>query len=139
MQVGEEEHLSALDRVLGERRVRPSVLVPLWKAAGFALGAASALAGKTTAMAVTVAVETAIAAHYNDQVRTLIQRSASGNAPAPGADAQLAALFTKHRDEETAHHDTAVAQGARDAPGFAIINAVVLAGCKAAIAVAKRI
>ena len=85
MQAGEEEHLRTLNRALGEMRVRPSVLVPIWRVCGFALGAVSALAGKGTAMATTVAIETSISAHYNDQVRTLIKRGPGGMEPQQGA------------------------------------------------------
>ena len=53
----EKAHLETFDRMLVERRVRPTALAPLWHVAGFALGAASALAGPRAAMACTVAVE----------------------------------------------------------------------------------
>jgi len=50
-------------------RVRPTALLPIWHLAGFALGAGSALiGGKEGAMAATVAVESVITEHYNDQV-----------------------------------------------------------------------
>ena len=49
------------------RGVRPTLLGPLWHVAGYALGALSALAGERVAMAVTVAVETEIDAHYGEQ------------------------------------------------------------------------
>ena len=40
-----------------ERRVRPTLLHPLWSAAGYALGAATALLGQRAALACTVAIE----------------------------------------------------------------------------------
>jgi ubiquinone biosynthesis monooxygenase Coq7 len=169
---GEEVHLDTLNRLVAERRVRPSIFLPAWRAAGFALGVATGLMGRTTAMAATVAVETVISAHYNDQVREILRRGwagapmggsggfgvgvgggvgvgvgggvgASGGAAAVGeggaaSEGELLAVFSRHRDEETAHHDTAVAQGARNAPGFAALNAVIQLGCHAAISVAKR-
>ncbi len=46
----------------------------MWHVAGFALGAASSLLGKSGAMACTVAVETVIADHYNDQLRIMHER-----------------------------------------------------------------
>jgi demethoxyubiquinone hydroxylase (CLK1/Coq7/Cat5 family) len=64
MQAGEEVHLARLSALLGERRVRPSLLAPLWGAAGFALGVATGLLGRHMAMAATVSVETAISRHY---------------------------------------------------------------------------
>ena len=42
----EQEHLDAFERLIVERRVRPTVLHPVWHVAGFALGAATALLGQ---------------------------------------------------------------------------------------------
>ena len=39
----EQKHLDAFDKLIVERHVRPTVLGPIWHAAGFALGAASAV------------------------------------------------------------------------------------------------
>ena len=57
MAAQEQKHLDAFDRLIVERRVRPTILSPVWHAAGFALGAASAALGERAAMACTVAVE----------------------------------------------------------------------------------
>jgi len=137
MQAGEEEHLRTIESLMAARRVRPSLLLPLWRAAGFALGAATALLGRRSAMAATVSVETAISGHYNAQVRELLE--AGGGPPRAGSgDEELVAVFAKHRDEEVAHHDTAVAEGAREAPGFAVQDAAIKTGCALAIQVASK-
>jgi ubiquinone biosynthesis monooxygenase Coq7 len=137
MQEGEVEHLQRLDTLLGERRVRPSLLLPLWRAAGFALGVASGLLGKKSAMAATVSVESSISRHYNSQVRELLEEAGKG-AQAPG-DEELMAVFSKHRDEEVAHHDAALGLGAKEAPGFQVQDAAIQMGCSAAIAVASKL
>jgi ubiquinone biosynthesis monooxygenase Coq7 len=137
MQAGEEAHLTRLNALLGERRVRPSLLAPLWGAAGFALGVATGLLGRQMAMAATVSVETAISRHYNAQVRALLEEGSRG--AAQRGDEELMAVFSKHRDEEVEHHDTAVAAGAKDAPGFLVQDAVISVGCAAAIAVATKV
>ena len=67
----EREHNQVFDRLLAERRVRPTVLSPLWSVAGFALGAATALMGDKAAMACTVAVEETIDEHYAHQAAAL--------------------------------------------------------------------
>ena len=41
----EKHHKQTFDRLISERRVRPTILAPLWHVAGFALGAATALMG----------------------------------------------------------------------------------------------
>ena len=42
----EKEHKSKMNELLVEHRVRPTVLLPFWRAAGFALGAGTALIGE---------------------------------------------------------------------------------------------
>ena len=42
MEEQEQRHLAAFDRLVVERRVRPTALSPVWHLAGWALGAASA-------------------------------------------------------------------------------------------------
>ena len=60
----EREHLKKFSNLIGERRVRPTALTPIWHAAGFALGAATALMGEKAAMACTNAIEEVIEEHY---------------------------------------------------------------------------
>ena len=47
----EREHLDTFDTLIGERRVRPTALMPVWHVAGYVLGAATALMGERAAMA----------------------------------------------------------------------------------------
>ena len=49
----EQAHLDAFDRLLASGNVRPTALSPVWNAAGFALGAATALLGEKAAHACT--------------------------------------------------------------------------------------
>ena len=65
MEAHEADHLAAFDRLLRERRVRPSLLAPLWRAAGFALGAGTALIGESAAHACTEAIETVSTVHVD--------------------------------------------------------------------------
>lgn len=68
----EKVHRQEFEKLIAEYRVRPTVMTPLWHLAGFALGAGTALLGEKAAMACTVAVETVIVEHYNDQLRQLM-------------------------------------------------------------------
>src|SRR5437868_4875983 len=67
----EQRHLERFDRLVNERRVRPTALAPLWDVAAFALGAATALLGPRAAMACTAAVEEVIDRHYASQLERL--------------------------------------------------------------------
>src|SRR5258708_38591030 len=67
----EQRHLKAFDRLVSERRVRPTALEPVWRIAGFALGAATAALGEKAAFACTAAVEEVIDEHYASQIAAL--------------------------------------------------------------------
>jgi 3-demethoxyubiquinol 3-hydroxylase len=64
----EKRHLEVMDKLQLQHHVRPTILSDVAKAAGFALGAATALMGKEAAMACTEAVETVIGEHYDECV-----------------------------------------------------------------------
>lgn len=128
LEAQEAEHLARFDKLLTERRVRPTVLTPVWRLAGFALGAGTALMGEKAAHACTEAVETVIEGHYAEQIAELAQR-----------DPDLAAELAQFRDEELAHRDQAVEEGAREAPGYRLLSAVIGAGCRAAIKISEKV
>ena len=128
MEAQEAVHLARFDQLLTERRVRPTALAPVWRLAGFALGAGTALMGEKAAHACTEAVETVIEEHYAGQVEELASR-----------DPELAAELSKFRDEELAHRDHAVEEGAREAPGYGVLAAVIRTGCRAAIKLSEKL
>lgn len=128
MEAHEAVHLARFDSLLTEHRVRPTALAPLWRLAGFALGAGTALLGEKAAHACTEAVETVIEAHYAGQIEELAER-----------DPALAAELSQFRDEELAHRDQAVSEGAREAPGYAMLAAVIRIGCRSAIRISEKI
>ena len=128
LEAQEDEHLARFDMILIERRVRPSLLAPLWRAAGFGLGAATALIGEKAAHACTEAVESVIEGHYADQIAELTP-----------AEPALATELSRFRDDELAHRDIAVAEGARQAPAYPLLAAVIRAGCRAAIRIAEKV
>ena len=53
MEAQEAAHLARFDSLLTEHQVRPTVMAPVWRLAGFALGAATALLGEKAAHACT--------------------------------------------------------------------------------------
>src|SRR3546814_1233097 len=71
MKEQEGRHLAAFEALIRSRRVRPTILHPLWHVAGFALGAGTALLGERPAMACTIAVEEVIDDHYRRQAEAL--------------------------------------------------------------------
>ncbi|KAK9502479.1 hypothetical protein O3M35_011253 [Rhynocoris fuscipes] len=125
----EKEHRAKFEELIQKYRVRPTVLLPLWNIAGFALGAGTALLGEKGAMACTVAVESVIVDHYNDQLRKLIESS--------NTDQELLEAIKKFRDDEQEHHDTGIKYGAMEAPFYEMLTGVIKFGCKTAIEISK--
>jgi len=124
----EKAHLETFDRMLVERQVRPTALAPLWHVAGFALGAASALAGPRAAMACTVAVEEVIDEHYQRQQENIADD-----------EIELAETVATFRADEIAHRDTGLAHGAEQAPAYGALSRAVKAGTRLAIWFSERV
>lgn len=127
----EKGHRAKFEELINKYRVRPTVMTPIWNVAGYALGVGSALLGEKAAMACTVAVETVIVDHYNDQLRTLMSD--------PELNKELLETITKFRDEEQEHHDTGLDHGAEQAPFYKAFSEAIKFGCKTAIAISKVI
>jgi len=124
----ERDHLAAFERLVRQRRVRPTVMTPLWYHAGFALGAVTAALGPHAAMACTAAVEEVIDDHYMGQIARL------------GHDeADLRAHMEVFRSDEAAHRDTAYEHGAREAPGYGLLTGAIKAGTRLAIWLSERV
>ncbi len=128
MKAQEQVHLDTFSQMIGERRVRPTALLPLWRIAGFALGAATAAMGPRAAMACTVAVEETIDAHY------AAQRHLLGD-----AEPDLSATIETFRQEELEHRDIGLANEAEQAPFYRLLSGAIRIGCRAAIAISERI
>ena len=124
----EQRHLKAFDALVNARQVRPTALEPVWRVAGFALGAATAMLGEKAAMACTAAVEEVIDQHYAAQVARL-----------GDSDPALKATVEDFRAEEIAHRDAALAMGAEDAPGYRVLSEAIKAGCRVAIRLSEKI
>jgi ubiquinone biosynthesis monooxygenase Coq7 len=124
----EQEHLEAFEQELRQRHVRPTLLHPLWKLAGYALGAGTALLGERAAMACTVAVETVIDSHYQQQLDLL------GEDEAP-----LKARIEKFQAEELEHRDIGLENEAELTPAYELLSALVRTSTRAVIWVAERV
>lgn len=129
----EKEHLKVFSELIPKHRVRPTVLLPVWNVAGYALGMGTALLGKEAAMACTVAVEESITEHYNYQLRELV------NSDDAEEHKELMETIKWIRDEEMEHHDTGLEHDALNAPFYSALKNVIQVGCKVAIYASERI
>jgi ubiquinone biosynthesis monooxygenase Coq7 len=163
---GEKKHIQTFDKLITQHRVRPTALYPLWRAAGWGLGAGTALLGREAGMACTEAVEVRAAPiHWRPLftvAQTVIGEHYDEYVPASLTDTdlncdhsqikELEAIPNKHpsmvllkevltefRDDELEHLDTAVQNDAQKAPAHALLSAIIASGCRGAIAISKRI
>lgn len=128
MAAQEDHHRRRFDAMIAERGVRPTLLTPIWDVAGYALGVATALIGPEAAMACTAAIETEIDRHYGEQLEQLGDQ-----------DPVLSETIAEFQQEEIEHRDTALAAGAEQAPAYFLLSSAIRLGCRAAIALSKRI
>ena len=124
----EQEHIEKFNELLIEKRVRPTALLPVWNIVGFVLGAGTALMGEKAAMACTVAVEKVIGEHYREQ-QSLLEDD----------EKELKKTIAKFEKDELEHHDIGLEHDAENAPGYKVMTKVIEIGCKAAIAISKKI
>jgi ubiquinone biosynthesis monooxygenase Coq7 len=124
----EEKHFAAFEKMVKDRRVRPTALEPVWSVAGFALGAFTAMLGANAALACTVAVEDVIDGHYRNQIETMPER-----------ESELRTVVTNFRGDELEHRELAIDHGARDAPAYRLLTSAIRACCRTAIALSEKI
>lgn len=153
----EIHHHNTFNKLQTERRVRPSLLTPLWKAGAFGIGVSTALISKEAAMACTVAVETVIGRHYNQQLRVLMnqfndvpvydketgERLQAEHLPRDVATSselrELKSLISQFRDDELEHLDTAIEHDAEKAVPYLLLTEVIKLVCRGAIWTAERV
>ena len=124
----EQEHIEKFQELIVKERVRPTILLPLWNVAGYALGAGTAIMGEKAAMACTVAVEKVIGEHYSEQTDLLKQDQK-----------KLKATIKKFAADELEHHDIGIAHDAESTPGYKFLTKIIELGCKTAISLSKKI
>ncbi|KAJ7470507.1 COQ7-domain-containing protein [Mycena latifolia] len=130
----EKKHLTVMDKLQLQHRIRPTLLSDVAKVAGFGLGAVTAFMGKEAAMACTEAVETVIGEHYDDQLKEM-ESLPSEHPSIP----LLRDVVREFRDDELEHLDIAVEHNAQRAAAHALLSSIVGAGCKVAIELCKRV
>jgi len=124
----EREHLATFNQLIVKNRVRPTALMPLWHLAGFAMGAGTALLGREAAMACTVAVEEVIDEHYAGQIAELGDE-----------EPELREICEKFREDELAHRETGLQNGAENAPAYEALSGAVRTATRLAIWLSEKI
>ncbi len=125
----ELNHLEYFEKEIIKRKVRPTILSPIWNIAGFALGAITARLGEKAAMACTVAVEEVIGEHYQEQLDQLKDSK---------SEKELRNKIAKFRDEELEHRDKGIEFDALKAPAYPILTGLIKLASKTAIKLSKK-
>jgi 3-demethoxyubiquinol 3-hydroxylase len=130
----EQEHLRLITPLLPWPQ-RSRLLVP-WRLAGFVTGALPALAGPRAVYATIAAVETFVDHHYQQQLDRIDALPSEQQAAAQ----PLRALLARCQADECEHRDEAAnLQGATAGPLLRGWCAVVGAGSRLAVALARRL
>ncbi|MFT6332944.1 MAG: ubiquinone biosynthesis monooxygenase Coq7 [Lentimonas sp.] len=122
----EDVHFEYFNQKIIEQKVRPTIMQPIWKVAGLALGIGTALMGKKAAMACTVAVEEVIDEHYQEQLENL------------EADEELKEKIEQFRQEELEHRDIGLENEAEESPIYKPLTFAIKTASKLAITISKK-
>ncbi|CCD23815.1 putative monooxygenase CAT5 NDAI_0C01540 [Naumovozyma dairenensis CBS 421] len=145
MWLQEVHHHNTFNELQIRKRVRPSLLTPLWKVGAIAMGAGTALISPRAAMACTEAVETVIGRHYNEQLRCLtnqFQLAKVNEKGETGMSPEVKDIVEKirqFRDDELEHLDTAIENDSKLAVPYKVITEGVKTVCRIAVWTAERI
>ena len=140
----ELHHLDYFSKKIIDQKVRPTIMQPLWKIGGFALGFATALIDKKSAMACTTAVEETIDDHYQEQINKLeiIKQNQAHQADDNKNEQVIDELLDnikKFQDEEIQHRDIGYDNDAKDFKFYKPLDKFIKFTTKSAIAISKKI
>ena len=130
MAEGEKKHVREFNRLIKERSIRPTALLPIWKLAGYSLGALSAVYGKNAIMACTEAVEEGIDKHYSEQIDELDKS---------GQEESLLNSLKEFHADEVEHEMIAKKELDETSTALNIFKNLIKIGCKGAIKVSEKI
>ncbi len=136
MKEQEDVHFSYFDNEIKKHQVRPTIMQPLWKVGGFALGFVTGLIDKKAAMVCTTAVEEVIDEHYQEQIKFLDDEVGLDDAKQVY---ELKQKISQFRDEELEHREIGYANNAKDLACFTILSGFIKGATRFAIAVSKRV
>lgn len=122
-------HLKYFENQLPKRKIRPTVLLPIWHVGGYAMGAISSALGIKYSMICTLAVEEEIDKHYQDQINSF---SSLEN------EKELVESIKSFKDDEVEHKEIAEKYTSnlnfKQKFAYSIISNI----CKIAIKLTKR-
>jgi ubiquinone biosynthesis monooxygenase Coq7 len=150
MKKQELTHLDYFEKQIVSNQVRPTIMQPIWKIGGFALGFLTAIIDKKSAMTCTTAVEEVIDQHYQKQINELEDiKTKNNNSLAKNINQiddsnsqKLDDLYhniNKFRQEEVEHRDIGFNHNAKDFVFYKPLDIFIKFTTKLAINISKKI
>ncbi len=143
MKLQEDEHFDYFNQEIIDQKIRPTLMQPIWKVAGFGLGFFTAMLDKKAAMACTVAIDE----HYQKQISELenIKSEITEKTKEKGDQEKLEktdlllAKINKFRDQELEHRDIAYDNDAADIAYYQPLTMAIKCFSKLAIFISTKI
>ncbi len=132
-------HFDYFNAEIKKQKIRPTLMQPVWRIGGFAMGFLTAIIDKKAAMVCTTAVEETIDEHYQEQIKSIEKEEEFLNESQKEEARELKSKIQKFREEELEHRDIAYENKAAEFGGFAIVSSLVKGATKFAIGVSKKI
>ena len=139
MKEQEDVHFDYFDAEIKKQKIRPTIMQPVWRVGGFALGFLTAIVDKRAAMACTTAVEEAIDEHYQSQIKAIEKEENFLSEKEKQEALQLKEKIKKFRDEELEHRDIGYEHNAKDLSYFNPLSKAIKLTTKMAIFDSNRI
>ncbi len=139
MKEQENVHFDYFNDKIKTEKIRPTIMQPLWKAGGFALGFITASLGKKAAMCCTTAVEEVIDEHYQDQIKYIQKEEEFLNDDEKKEMREIKEKIEKFRQEELEHRDIGYENKAEDLSYFRPLSTLIKCATKTAIFISKKI
>lgn len=139
MKAQEIEHFNFFDEKIKQKKVRPTLMQPIWGVGGFALGFLTAMIDKKSTMVCTTAVEEIIDEHYQEQIHELDYIIENVEQKDKKEFENLQENIKKFRDEEIHHRDVAYDNQARDFFAYKPLSNFIKFATKTAITISKKI
>src|SRR3989338_9520924 len=126
----ENMHFDYFDDKIKQKKIRPTIMQPLWKIGGFALGFLTAALNKKAAMCCTIAVEEVIDEHYQNQIKYIKKEEKFLNQDEKKEFAELQEKIEKFRKEELEHRDIGYEHKAEDLSYFKPLSTLIKCATK---------
>ncbi len=132
-------HFDYFNNEIKQQKIRPTIMQPVWKIGGFAMGFLTAMLDKKAAMCCTTAVEEVIDNHYQEQIKLIEKEEKFLPQEQKSQVDNLKEKIEKFRKEELEHRDIGYDHKAADLAYFKPLSAAIKCATKFAIAVSKKI